>query len=131
MDQISKSTPVSVNYTPAATEKKEAAPATGPNDEFKPLRPEPDIHSFKDYRKNIADSSKLGFAAGFIKTGNFVEKFMPHFDGLDHPGKHILAAIPAILAGAIGGAAGAGAGCAMGLLGKNIGTHMTENTLQG
>jgi len=131
MDSIS-SKPVQTPYTPVATEKSEGtqAPAAEPQDDFAPLRPEPDIHSLKDYGKNIVDSTGLGFAGGFIKTSSAVDKLMPHYDGLDHFGKHILAAIPPILAGVVGGIAGAGAGLAMGIVGKNIGTHMNQNTLQ-
>jgi hypothetical protein len=130
MDPIMGNMPIYNNFTPAPAEKKEA-PEAGPKDEFKPLRPDPDINSLKDYGKNIKDSSMIGFAAGFIKTGNFVEQFMPSYDGLDHPGKHILAAIPPIVAGAVGGVFGAAVGFGLGLVGGNLGTHVSENIMQG
>ncbi len=138
MDSINSIKSVQAQTIPASAEKPQDAPATGaqdapvtePCDEFAPLRPEPSIHSLKDYGNNIADSSKLGFAAGFIRTSEAVEKFMPSYDGLDHMGKHILCAIPPILAGVVGGMAGAGAGLVMGIFGKNIGTHMTGQTFQ-
>jgi len=133
MDSLNSTRPVMAHNTPvapAAAEKPGITPENQPRDEYAPLRPEPEIHSLKDYGKNIADSTTLGFVGGFIRTGEAVEKFMPSYDGLDHPGKHILCAIPPLLAGVVGGVAGAGAGLAMGIFGKNIGTHMTEKTLQ-
>ncbi len=133
MDTITTNRQVQAQFTPAPAEKPGNAPtgspASEPHDEFTPLRPEPEIHSLKDYGSNIADSSKIGFAAGFCKVGGYVEQFMPSYDGLDHPGKHLLCAIPPILAGAIGGVAGAGVGLAMGLFGQNIGTHVSQHDL--
>lgn len=99
-------------------------------DELKPLVPDPEIHGLKDYMKNMGLSAKLGAIGGAIKTGGFVNQFMPSYDGLDHPGKHILCAIPPILAGVVGGAVGGGVGLAFGIFGQNIGTHMTEETLR-
>ncbi len=130
MDSITTNKTVQANYTPAAIEKPEGTTTTEPQDTFVPIRPKPEIHSLKDYGNNMADSSKIGFAAGFIKTSSYVEHFMPSYDGLDHFGKHMLAAVPPIIAGVIGGAAGAGAGLVMGIFGRNIGTHISENSLQ-
>ena len=118
--------PVKTNAKPAV--EKNTAPAI--KDEHKPLVPEPEIHGLKDYLKNMGTSAKLGALGGAIKTGEFVNGFMPSYDGLDHPGKHILCAIPPILAGAVGGVVGGGVGLAFGVFGKNIGTHMSEETLR-
>ena len=121
--------PVQPNRTPP-TAKPEGATEAAPYDEFAPLRTEPDIHSLGEYGKNIADSAGLGFAGGFIQASKPVEELMPSYDGQKHFGKHLLAAIPPLVAGVVGGIAGAGVGLALALVGKNIGTHMSEHTLQ-
>lgn len=119
--------PKKIEAKPVA-ENSSSAPQI--KDEMKPLVPEPEIHNLKDYMKNIKSSAFAGAAGGFIKVSEFVDGFMPHYDGLDHPGKHILFAIPPILAGVAGGIAGCGVGLAFGVIGKNIGTHMSEDSLR-
>lgn len=118
--------PKKIEAKPVA-ENSSSAPQI--KDEMKPLVPEPEIHNLKDYMKNMGLSVKAGALGGAIKTGEFVNQFMPSYDGLDHPGKHILCAIPPIIAGAIGGVVGGGVGLAFGVFGQNIGTHINANTL--
>ncbi|MCD4783530.1 MAG: hypothetical protein K8T10_06835 [Candidatus Eremiobacteraeota bacterium] len=103
---------------------------TSIKDEHKPLVPEPEIHGIKDYLKNMRSSVKLGAIGGAIKTGEFVNGFMPSYDGLDNFGMHLLCAVPPIIAGVAGGIVGGGVGLVLGIVGKNIGAQMSEQTLR-
>jgi hypothetical protein len=104
--------------------------AGGPYDEFVPLRSEPSIHSLKDYGKNITDSLALGYVGGFVKTSKVAAKFWPGSDSLHNMRECMIDVIPPALVGFVGGVAGAGAALVLGVVGKNIGTHMTGHTLQ-
>jgi len=120
-------TPKKIDSKLEAKNKNSTAPI---KDEHKPLVPEPEIHGIKDYLKNMGSSTKFGVIGGAIKTGEFVNEFMPSYDGLDNLGMHLLCAIPPLIAGVAGGIVGGGVGLAFGVFGKNIGTHMTEQTIR-
>ncbi|MEQ8169579.1 MAG: hypothetical protein ABRQ38_11850 [Candidatus Eremiobacterota bacterium] len=93
-----------------------------PTDDFKNSGIDLDNLSYID---NLKFSTLAGFTAGFIHVGKAVGHVMPSVDGLDHPGLHILYAMPSVVAGAVAGVFGGAAGFAMGLFGGNIMSHVT------